>query len=299
MKTLTIINGRLYNQILNCLSDIVQNSGQKTTIKIPFLIVIFFISFTVNAQDSENSGQSENSNAQAQANNPLANMTALNFHNYYAPKLANAPDASYMNTTWVRFAKPFANGKLLLRASAPLSTIGSPNGLGSVNSTSGLGDINAFLAYSFVSKPTASVGIGPLVTMPTASEDALGTGKWQLGAAFVAFNAKSPVFQWGTLITWQASVGGDKDRENTNNMAFQPFFMWQLGKGLYLRSVPIWYFDFKNDSYMIPYALGIGKVFKIGNSTINAFIEPQYTALSNGVQPQFQVFTGLNFQFSK
>ena len=28
----------------------------------------------------------------AQANNPLANMTALNFHNYYVPKLTDATD---------------------------------------------------------------------------------------------------------------------------------------------------------------------------------------------------------------
>ena len=37
-----------------------------------------------------------------QANNPLANMTALNFHNYYMPKLADAPEGANLNNTWMQ-----------------------------------------------------------------------------------------------------------------------------------------------------------------------------------------------------
>ncbi|WP_205589273.1 hypothetical protein [Mesonia aquimarina] len=92
----------------------------------------------------------------AQANNPLANMTALNFQNYYVPKLTDAPDEAYLNTTWVRFAKPFAEGKLLMRVSAPFATVGMPNlSTGNVNAENGLGDINAFVSYNFVSKAEA------------------------------------------------------------------------------------------------------------------------------------------------
>lgn len=233
----------------------------------------------------------------AQANNPLANMTALNFHNYYTPKLTNAADDTYMNNTWVRFAKPFASGKLLLRVSAPITTIGAPDLIGNIQTTNGLGDVNAFMSYNFVSKPTATVGIGPLVTAPTAANDVLGTGKWQGGLAFVAFIAKSPVFQFGGLITWQASFAGDENRNGTNNAAVQPFYFWQLGKGTYLRGAPIWYFDIENDAYNVPFALGIGKVVKVNNTVFNLFIEPQYTLLHQGTQPQFQIFTGINLQF--
>ncbi len=233
----------------------------------------------------------------AQANNPLANMTALNFHNYYTPKLTNASDEAYMNNTWVRFAKPFASGKLLLRVSAPITTVGTTDLLGNVQTTNGLGDINAFISYNFVSKPTATVGIGPLVTAPTAAYDALGTGKWQGGLAFVAFIAKSPIFQFGGLITWQASFAGDKNRNNTNNAAVQPFYFWQLGKGTYLRGAPIWYFDIENEAFNVPFALGIGKVVKVNNNVFNLFIEPQYTLLHQGTQPQVQIFTGINLQF--
>ncbi len=139
------------------------------------------------------SAQEENA---AQANNPLANMTALNFHNYYIPKLTDAPSDAYMNTSWIRFAKPLSEGKFLLRVSVPMSTVAMPGSSGSVNAENGLGDINAFMAYSFISEPTRTVGVGPLVSLPTATADALGAGKWQAGLAFVMFISKSPIFQY-------------------------------------------------------------------------------------------------------
>ena len=233
----------------------------------------------------------------AQANNPLANMTALNFQNYYTPTLTDAPEDAYLNTAWIRFAKPFANGKLLVRLSQPLTTVAFPTADGTVNAVNGLGDFNAFVSYNFISKPTATVGIGPNITMPTATESVLGSGKWQGGFAFVAFIAKSPVFQFGGLITWQASFAGDQNRPNTNLAAVQPFYFWQIGSGTYLRGAPIWVFDIENDAYSTPLALGIGKVVKVGNTVFNLFIEPQYAVLHQGTQPQFQVLTGINLQF--
>ncbi|MCG8579698.1 MAG: hypothetical protein MI866_07270 [Bacteroidales bacterium] len=267
------------------------NSKNHSIIPYKYIVVILtlFAVFYSKIEAQENST--------AQANNPLANMTALNFHNYYIPKLNNAPDDAYLNTAWIRFAKPFADGKLLLRVSAPLNTIGSPTTSGLVQTESGLGDINAFLSYNFYSKPTGTIGIGPLLAAPTANEDALGSGKWQGGFAFVMFMAKSPAFQYGGLVTWQASFAGDDDRNSTNIGAIQPFFIWQLGKGTYLRHVPIWAFDFENDAYHIPLGLGIGKVVKMNNTVFNLFMEPQFSMLSKGTQPQMQLFAGINLQF--
>jgi hypothetical protein len=249
------------------------------------LIVIFILaSSNIYAQDD----------AAQQANNPLANMIALNFHNYFIPKLTDAPNEAYLNNSWIRFARPFSDGRLLLRISAPINTVSFPDSTGNNNSINGLGDINAFMSYNFISKPNATVGIGPLIAAPTAQETELGSGKWQGGLAFVAFIAKSPVFQFGGLITWQASFAGDNDRDNTNFSAVQPFYFWQIGNGVYLRGAPIWLFDFDNDAYHVPFALGIGKVVKVGNTVFNLFIEPQYTMLYKGTQPQLQIFTGIN-----
>lgn len=257
------------------------------------LVLIMLISLVAFSQDKENSKE----DLLKKANNPLADMTAFNIHNYYAPKLTDAPNEAYLNTSWLRYARPFASGKLLLRVSLPISTVGIPDGLGSVRSLNGLGDANAFLSYNFVSKPNKTVGVGPLVVAPTASENELGSGKWQGGAAFVAFIANSPIFQFGSLITWQASFAGDETRDNTNLAAVQPFYFWQLGKGTYIRGAPIWVFNIEKGTYQVPMGLGIGKVAKVENTVFNLFIEPQYTVIHFGVQPQFQLFAGINMQF--
>jgi hypothetical protein len=267
--------------------------GIHMKIRLGILLGIFLLAGTPGVLFSQEEGSGA-----AQANNPLANMTALNFHNYYMTRLTDAPAGAYLNNTWVRFARPFADGRLLLRVSLPVNTVATPDPVGnSITAVNGLSDVNAFLSYNFISKPTATVGIGPLLAFPTATDQALGSGKWQGGLAFVAFIARSPVFQFGGLITWQASFAGDPDRASTNLAALQPFYFWQLGKGTYLRGAPIWVFDIHNEAYNMPLALGIGKVVPMGRTVFNLFIEPQYTMLHKGTQPQFQLFTGINLQF--
>jgi len=165
----------------------------------------------------------------AQANNPLANFTALNLQNYYIGELT-APDED-ANQFWLRYAQPFSIGKTnwLFRGSLPVNSFPvAPNR----ESKTGLGDLNAFAAYLIdTGNPAVSFGIGPQLTVPTATENQLGSEKWSAGFANVLFNAKSPKFQYGYLLTWQASFAGADDRESVNSGAFQPFAFYQLGKG--------------------------------------------------------------------
>lgn len=233
-------------------------------------------------------------NASAQANNPLANMTALNFQNQYNELTGSDEHA---NQFFLRYAKPFKafGGDWLMRATVPVNTF--PDGASGHDT--GLGDINIFAAYLFdTGDPAVSFGFGPQITMPTAGDDSLGSGKWSLGFANVLFNGNSPRFQWGYLLTWQASVAGDDDRADVNIAAFQPFGFYQLGKGWYLRSAGIWTYDFETDSYAIPIGLGVGKVTKLDRAVMNTFVEPQWTVAHEGDgQPDWGIFAGVNFQF--
>ncbi len=240
--------------------------------------------------------QAEEGSAAAQANNPLANFTAFNIHDYYIGEVTGTDESA--NQVWARFAKPLTLGESqwLLRASLPLNTY--PVGPRGSHET-GLGDLNVFAAYVIdVGNPAISFGVGPQLTVPTATEDALGSEKWSAGFANVMFNASSPKFQYGYLLTWQHSFAGDDDRADVNLGAFQPFLFYQLGGGTYLRSAPIWNYNFENDSYGVPVGLGIGQVFKRGTTVYNAFIEPQVSLADDGPgQPEWQIFVGFNMQF--
>lgn len=229
----------------------------------------------------------------ADANNPLAKTQAFNLHDYYVPSLSEAPDQT-ANTFWLRYAQPI--GKVLVRASLPVSRVPAGDG----TTTSGLGDFNAFAAYLFDTKPGTSFGVGPQVTVPTATSHETGTGKWQGGLAAIYFNATSQSVQWGGLVTWQADFAGPSNRPGTNVLAVQPFYFVQLGKGLYVRSTAVMAFNLENGSYSVPVGLGIGQVVPAGKTVFNVFVEPQFTVLSHGPgQPEFQVFVGFNMQFLK
>lgn len=235
------------------------------------------------------------SDAAAQANNPLANTKALNFQNQYTGELSGTDRAA--NQLFLRYAQPFSafGGQWLMRATLPVNTFPQASG----GDETGLGDLNAFAAYLFDTGNSAiSFGVGPQVTIPTATDDAVGSEKWSLGLANVLFNATNPRFQWGYLLTWQTSVAGEDDRADVNIGAFQPFGIYQLGQGWYLRSTGTWTYDFETDTYAVPVGLGVGKVIQTDRAIINAFVEPQYSVATDGDgQPEWGIFAGLNFQF--
>lgn len=238
----------------------------------------------------------DHSNASAQANNPLANMTAFNIQDYYIGKLTGFDDSA--NQVWFRFAKPFSvsHTHWILRASLPVNTFPTtPEG----DRETGIGDFNMFAAYLIdIGDPAVSFGFGPQITAPTASKDGLGSGKWSAGFANVLFNASSPRFQYGYLLTWQASFAGDDDREDVNVLALQPFAFYQLGGGTYLRATPIWSYNLKTNDYSVPLGIGIGQVIRKGKTVYNVFLEPQFSVADDGPgQPDWQIFFGFNLQF--
>jgi hypothetical protein len=183
-----------------------------------------------------------------------------------------------------------------MRASLPINTFPVLPGL---DHETGLGDLNVFAAYLIdTGNPALSVGIGPQITAPTASKDALGSEQWSAGFVHTLFNASSPRIQYGYLLSWQASFSGSDDRDEVNLGAFQPFVFYQLGGGTYLRSTAVMAYDFEHSTYSVPIGLGIGQVVPREKVVFNVFIEPQVSVADDGAGwPKWQVFVGLNTQF--
>ena len=125
-------------------------------------------------------GAAAQDDAAASANNPLANIRALNLQNYHVPSIYGAPDAT-ANTFFLRGAAPI--GPILWRATLPV--IQRPTG------DTGLGDLNLLGFFLPVARPDLSVGIGPQITLPTG-EEGYTTDGVQLGASLVAFKIASP-----------------------------------------------------------------------------------------------------------
>ena len=226
------------------------------------------------------------------ANNPLTPAITANLQDQWAPRLYDS-DAD-TNALLLRGVLPHLLGGVpqILRATLPIASAPGANG-----TTTGLGDLNLF-DLALMKTGGVMLGLGPQLTIPTATDPVLGTGKWQAGLAAVVIAPQS----WGLLgglVTWQHSFAGPGDRPTQNNLTVQPFYIYNLPQGLYVRSTAIWNFDLEGGRYVIPIGAGIGKVFaQPDGTTINVFAEPQWTIAHHGAgQPEFQVFAGVNLQF--
>ncbi len=229
------------------------------------------------------------------ANNPLTPLAAVNIHDYVQSSVYSTDET--LNTAYLRIASPMMIGGYpqLARMTIPYSfhALETPT-----STTSGVGDVSIFDVFLFKAITGVELGVGPLIVLPTASKDETGAGKWQIGAAGVIM---APQF-WGllgALVTYQHDFAGDSDRPTQNLATAQPFAIWNLPAGFYLRSTGIMMFNWQTGDYNVPLGAGVGKVWKLeGGTTINLFGEPQWTVAHVGdYTPNFQTFVGLNFQF--
>ena len=259
--------------------------GGRTAMMFRILIALALVAPTVTAQQPE-------TNQANDANNPLTPKITVNFHNQWAPELYDSDEDT--NAFLLRGVIPHRLGGQgqLFRYTLPVVTAPTQTG-----DTTGLGDLNLIDLFPFKAGKV-EVAIGPQLTLPTASEDETGTGKWQAGVATIIM-APQHWGLFGSLITWQTSFAGDDDRSDQNSMSFQPLFIYNFPKGWYARSTATMTWDFERNTHVIPIGAGIGKVLlRPSGTSINIFAEPQWTIDHEGVgQPKFQVFAGVNLQF--
>ena len=106
------------------------------------------------------------------------------------------------------------------------------------SSQSGIGDIVQSLFFS-PALPTESGiiwGAGPVVLIPTASDDLLGTKKWGVGPTAVILKQEK---QWtlGALANHIWSVAGNENKADISATFFQPFLTYANKSGLSLTLV--------------------------------------------------------------
>ena len=263
-------------------------TGRRSGLAAVALLALLGGAVGIEAQEPPASRDAVSARDLAQANNPLADMNAVNLQNYYVPSFTNSP-TSKANTLNLRGV--VVTGRHVIRATLPVVANGT---------ASGLGDLNVFDAFLLTrSGARTQVGLGPLLVIPTNTSPPLGAGSsWQLGAAAVLVHSLAGGSLLGGLLTWQTDVVGGDNRVDTNVGTAQFFATFAIGGGWYVRSSPLAVLDFENDRYLVPFGLGMGKVFPVGGAVANVFLEPQVTAFYHGAgHPTLQLFSGFNLQF--
>jgi hypothetical protein len=214
-----------------------------------------------------------------QAQNPIANLISVPFQNNI--NFGLGPHDRTQNLLLIQPVIPIhlTDGlNLITRTIAPV--LYQPEVESNSGGEFGLGDINESLFFS-PSKPSKILwGVGPIVQFPTATDDTLGTGKWEAGPTAVALTMPG---HWvmGVLVNNLWSFAGDNDRKDVNLFTLQYFVNYNFSHGWYLTSSPVnnanWKAD-NNNRWTIPFGGGGGKIFHVGKQALNFQTQAFYNA---------------------
>ena len=220
--------------------------------------------------------------------NPLTAMYSIPIQNntYFnaGPKDQTKNIANFQPVIPVDWSE---NWTLVTRTIIPITYL--PSGMTGPNKGSefGVGDttFTAFFTPKHAKKGSWLWGAGPVVYLPTATDESMGTKKWGAGPAGVALQMNGR-WVYGALLMNIWSFGGSGQSagiEKVNLMTFQPFVNYNLDDGWYIASVPIITSNWEADNahrWTVPLGAGVGRAMKFGNIPGTAQIHAYYNAVT-------------------
>ncbi|MDX9911642.1 MAG: hypothetical protein RBS39_07420 [Phycisphaerales bacterium] len=155
--------------------------------------------------------------------------------------------------------------------------------------TFGLGDTVQSLFLSPKTNSKLTWGVGPVVYIPTATDDVLGADQWGLGPTAVALVADGK-WTYGMLANHIWSIGEtqdydsfDVDRPRINATFLQPFASYNIGDGWSATINTETTYDWEAEEWTVPINLMGSKVVRIGDQTVSFSLGyRQYVAAPDG-----------------
>jgi hypothetical protein len=133
----------------------------------------------------------------------------------------------------------------------------------------GLGDTVQSVFFS-PKAPTSSGwiwGAGPVLLLPTATDDVLGGEKWGIGPTAVALKQQGP-WTYGALANHIESIAGSNDRADVSATFLQPFIAYvtpsQTTFGLNTEST----YDWESKNWSVPVNVTVNQLLRFGNQLV-------------------------------
>jgi hypothetical protein len=211
--------------------------------------------------------------------NPVASLISVPLQLNYDSNFGPAEDGSVwrlniqpvipfsLNEEWNLISRTIL--PLIDQDDIPLNNLGE----------SGLGDVvqSFFLSPK---EPTASGwiwGAGPVLLLPTATDEMLGGEKWGAGGTAVALKQAGP-WTYGALVNHIASFAGDDDRDDISATFLQPFLTYiTKTKTTFALNTESTY-DWKADEWSVPINFNVLQLLKIGPQIIQVGVGARYWA---------------------
>ena len=231
------------------------------------------------------------------AQNPVASMISVPFQNN--TDFNFGPEDKTLSTTNIQPVIPFElneNWNLITRTIIPV--VSQPGIIPGQNRETGLGD-TTFSAFFTPKSPGEWIwGVGPVVLLPTNTDDRLGADEWGAGATALVLTMQGP---WvvGSLVSNIWDIDGDTE---INILSWQYFVNYNMANGWYLTTSPLMTANWEADSdnkWTIPVGGGVGKIFHIGKQPMNAQFQYFHNIEKPDLVGDWSIRMQLQFMFPK
>jgi hypothetical protein len=215
------------------------------------------------------------------AQNPIAAMISLPFQN--DTTLNAGPLRGTQNVLNIQPVIPVKiddEWNLITRTIVPV--ISQPAFAPGQERVNGFGDTDVELFLSPAKPGKLIWGLGPVLQIPTNSNQELGTKKWGIGPAVVLLTSEGH-WLYGVVANNIWSFAGPSNAAPINQMLVQPFVNYNFSEGWYATTSPIitanW--EAANDNrWTVPLGGGFGKIFKIEGQAMNGQLQAFYNVVS-------------------
>lgn len=180
---------------------------------------------------------------------------------------------------------------------------GNPDlGPGTVNVRgNGFGDILSGFFFSRKARQKKSyLGIGPVVTMPTASNELLGSDQWTLGPG-AHFSTEIGRLSTGFFI-WQSwGLTNDPAKKAVNQLFGKPYFIYAVSEKWSLIYVPLglshsWKSP-SGDDWTVPIGGGVRRLFRMGDKKVGLQFQAFDYVARKPTDPEWELRCTIEFLF--
>jgi hypothetical protein len=231
------------------------------------------------------------------AQNPVADLVSLPFQNN--TDFNFGPEEETLNTLNIQPVYPVSlnnDWNLITRTIVPV--VSQPGLTPDQDRETGLGDTTFTAFLSPRDSGDLIWGAGPVVLLPTNTDDRLGPDEWGAGASVVLLTMPG---RWvvGSLFSNVWDIDGDTD---INLFTWQYFINYNFEDGWYFTSAPIMTANWEAESgeeWTVPVGGGFGKIFRIGRQPMNANFQYFYNLEQPKGVGDWSIRAQLQFMFPK